>query len=568
MMMRVWAGLLSLLLLMFSTQSMALQLAEQLIYIPLTERKAPQTEFAARVLQPTDAIPLNHLRYELQFTFVIDEQPDEIQGIFIGMLAAYDAYWDGVLIGRSGVPAFEGIQEQVGPIDNLFYLPREHISAGKHTLRLVASSSFAQMHTEATAWALLGDYAFLSTIGLKRAIVPLVMSGAMLLLCFYMVTAYFSTGREMVSQLFCGIFCLILLLMMMTESWRGLVGYDYDWHGVRLQLVTVFSLFSALTLSLFSSYLFTISPRVRWLLFGGILLSFPIILLATASHDMRSLWLLLVGASCALIAISVAIKQKQRYARLMFVSLLCFLSPLLSGPMDFMDRYFFVSSSALIAFMLFVQTRVLRHKHEQLALSQQAQTRLELALLKKNLQPHFILNTLTAIEEWIEESPKTAVAFIQALADEFRTMATLSSKPLIHLSDEVAWCQSYLRVMGFRNNLDFTLDAPIVLPATQIPPGIVLTLIENAISHSVYRQGHVTFCLNQFIETSTNVLRFSSPVTQQATKALHTGLGNQYILARLTETFPDEWQFTAQLSGDRWVVEIRCPVRVSAGEKV
>ena len=33
-------------------------------------------------------------------------------------------------------------------------------------------------------------------------------------------------------------------------------------------------------------------------------------------------------------------------------------------------------------------------------------TRLRLELLKKNIQPHFIMNTLTSIMEWVETSPK------------------------------------------------------------------------------------------------------------------------------------------------------------------
>lgn len=552
----LFCGLIS----VFSVDSHAVQFSESVTYTPLDELENPLTQFSSQTLHPIDPIPLDKPRYSLTFTFESKKQPDTLQGVFIGMLGAYKAYWDGKLIGQNGVAAYQGYAEQAGKIDSIFYLPLEAMSAGEHTLHIVASSMNAKGQTEATAWAFVGDYGFLSTIGLKRAIVPLVMSGAMLLLFFYMIAAYFSAGREAVSQLFCGCFCLVLFLMMLTESWRGLVGYTYDWHGTRLQIVTLLTFVSALSLSLFSCFLFHINRHVRVKLISVLLASLPIILLSVDSYDMRSLLMLLAGAVVSLAAVGVAISAKQQYAKLMLVSLLIFLSPLALGPMDFMDRYFYVSSAALIAFMLFIQTRILRNKHEQLAQSQQAQIRLELELLKKNLQPHFLLNTLTAIEEWIEESPAMAVSFIQALADEFRTMSKLSSRPLIRLEEEVAWCENYLRVLGFRNGLTFELDAPLVLPTTQLPPGILLTLVENAISHSVYQQGQFKFSLEQRIDTSRNYLRFSSPVTQQATKALKTGLGNQYILARLTEAFPDEWQFSAELEGKLWVAELSFPV--------
>lgn len=563
-MQRQWLVIFCMVIGLFSVPSWALQLADKIQYIPLDDSAQPINQTATQLFGPTDQIPLEHPRYQLIFTFTIEKEPQSIQGLFIGMLAAYEMYWDEQLIGKSGQPAFHGKNEQPSNIDNIFYLPEALTTKGTHQLRLIASSNYAHGQTKSTAWAILGDYGFLSSIGLKRAIVPLVMSGAMLLLSFYMIGAYFSAGRENVSQLFCGCFCLVLFFMMITESWRGLVGYSYQWHFSRLQLVTLLSFISGLMLSLFSSFLFDIAKNIRLRLLAVQLFSVPIILLLIESHDMRSLLLLLSGALIALLAVIVAIRKKQPFAWLMFVSLMCFLSPLLLEPIDFMDRYFFVSSAALIAFMLFVQTRILRTKHEQLAISQLAQTRLELELLKKNLQPHFILNTLTAIEEWIEESPATAVEFIQALANEFRTMAKFSSRELIRLDEEVDWCKSYLKIMGFRGNLSFDLKAPLLLPAAQIPPGVLLTLVENAISHSVYKQGDILFSLDQSIDNGMNTLRFVSPITPQATKSLQTGLGSQYIFARLSEAFPEQWQFSADLVAQHWIVELSFPISLNA----
>ena len=55
--------------------------------------------------------------------------------------------------------------------------------------------------------------------------------------------------------------------------------------------------------------------------------------------------------------------------------------------------------------------------------AQLAAARLELELLKKNIQPHFLLNTLATIMETIEEGPKTAAALVESLAGEFRILA-------------------------------------------------------------------------------------------------------------------------------------------------
>src|SRR5205085_2260579 len=48
---------------------------------------------------------------------------------------------------------------------------------------------------------------------------------------------------------------------------------------------------------------------------------------------------------------------------------------------------------------------------------QHQKARLELEMLRRHLQPHFLMNTLTALSEWIEEDPKTAVKMIESLSD-------------------------------------------------------------------------------------------------------------------------------------------------------
>lgn len=539
------------------------QLANTIAYQSCDNTQQSPSNKLLKYYDATDALPLISPRYELTFTFDVKKSDAELQGIFIGMLGAYKAYWDGVFIGESGTIGLSAHDEVPGPIDNIFYIPKHLLAEGEHSLHLIVSSFHVSPSvSESAAWALLGDYAFLTTIGLKRAIVPLVMSGALLLLTFYLLGTYLSAGRETISQLYFCCFCFVLFLMMIVESWRGLVGYSYEWHSARLQLVTLLSFLSALSLTLFSGFLFPLVIRTRLGILTLLLVCSLFVMLSIESHDLRSFGLLLAGAVLSLFTAVIAIVGKQQYSRMLLISLMIFLSPAALDPMGFMDRYFFVSSAALIVFMLFIQTRILQQKHELLAQSQQTQMRLELELLKKNLQPHFILNTLTAVEEWIEESPPTAVQFIQALADEFRVMAKLSSQPLIRIDEEVAWCKSYLKVMGFRSNLSLELTANLIHPNAFIPPGILLTLVENAISHSVYREGRFQFELRQSLVGSSHALQFLSPVTRQAEKALKTGLGNQYILARLAESFPNEWQFVPILKEDFWVVDLTFPLQV------
>src|SRR3546814_12137163 len=89
------------------------------------------------------------------------------------------------------------------------------------------------------------------------------------------------------------------------------------------------------------------------------------------------------------------------------------------------------------------------------------------------------MNTLTALAGWIEESPRTAVRMVDALADEFRTLVDVSGRALIPLEDELALCRAHLEVMGFRRDQAFVLDARLDPDSPAVPPAVLHPLIEN-----------------------------------------------------------------------------------------
>src|SRR3546814_16789444 len=115
--------------------------------------------------------------------------------------------------------------------------------------------------------------------------------------------------------------------------------------------------------------------------------------------------------------------------------------------------------------------------------------RLELDLLKQHLKPHFLMNTLTALAGWIEESPHTAVRMVDALADEFRTLVDVSGRALIPLEDELALCREHLEVMGFRRAPAYVLDARLDPESTAVPPEVSLTLIRITFNQRTANRG-------------------------------------------------------------------------------
>jgi sensor histidine kinase YesM len=523
----------------------------------------PQTDRSQWQTYNFSGIPLTDKNFWVQVDFKIDTYSAQPLGVLVSILGSFDAYWDGEFIASNGVVGQDIESETPGLIDKIMLLPTHLTQVGTHTLSLrVSAHHNAPTLLFGSFWSLVTDYESLVQIPYKQASRPMVMSGALLLIALYSFLVYFKSFRQPSYPIF-SLLCLSILALTFAESWRGLWPYTYDWQIPRLIVVLGLSCFISLLLCLFfvCFFYFKRIERIAWV--SVTLVAQCGVIVWMDGYDNRSLYVFLIGIASSCGICLYALIQKQENALLMLGGMLLFIAPVSINTYSYMDQYFFISFGALIGLMLYTLAKAMRSKQQLLVQSQINASRLELELVKRNLQPHFILNTLTAIEEWIEDSPKTAVKFIQALADEFRFMAHMSAQPIIQIKDELGLCQSHLKVMGYRTNIQFSMVCDIELNEASIPPGILLTLLENALSHNLYQQGEVVFTLEQniFAEQSLQQLIFIAPITKKSSdKGINLGIGSQYIEARLTESFADKWDMQSCLNVNNWQVTLTFPL--------
>jgi signal transduction histidine kinase len=111
----------------------------------------------------------------------------------------------------------------------------------------------------------------------------------------------------------------------------------------------------------------------------------------------------------------------------------------------------------------------------------------QLRLLRAQIEPHFLFNTLGAVQQLAEQTaPKAAeltanlIVFLRACMSEMRSEQ-------IGLAEEFRLIQAYLEVMQARMGarLNFQLHLPDNLKAINVPSMMLLTLVENAIKHGI-----------------------------------------------------------------------------------
>ena len=130
-------------------------------------------------------------------------------------------------------------------------------------------------------------------------------------------------------------------------------------------------------------------------------------------------------------------------------------------------------------------------EREQIAV--ELRTRLseaQLEVLKGQLRPHFLFNTLNSISTLVHSDPASADRMVVQLADLLRASLETTGKHEIPLAEELALLERYVDIMRVRHEdrLTVTIRATPRARTALVPHFILQPLVENAIEHGIGRR--------------------------------------------------------------------------------
>ena len=112
----------------------------------------------------------------------------------------------------------------------------------------------------------------------------------------------------------------------------------------------------------------------------------------------------------------------------------------------------------------------------------------QLAALRRQIEPHFMFNTLHAIAGLVRGNRnEAAVSMIVGLSEFLRRSAENSHRSQVTLAEEVEYLQRYVDIqkVRFGERLQVSLDIPTELLRAQVPNLLLQPLVENAIKHGI-----------------------------------------------------------------------------------
>ncbi|MGL4574978.1 MAG: sensor histidine kinase [Burkholderiaceae bacterium] len=145
----------------------------------------------------------------------------------------------------------------------------------------------------------------------------------------------------------------------------------------------------------------------------------------------------------------------------------------------------------------------------------------QLKVLQVQIKPHFLFNTLAAMQHWVDSKDERAGPLLRNLTQFLRQSVQALDKPTVTVAEEFELVNSYLAIMTARMGarLTYTLTHAPEIAAQPIAPGMVLTLTENALEHGItpaLRGGHVDVTAGRdgahwWIEVTDTGVGFSEP---------------------------------------------------------
>jgi len=199
----------------------------------------------------------------------------------------------------------------------------------------------------------------------------------------------------------------------------------------------------------------------------------------------------------------------------------------------------------------------------------------KLQVLQAQVEPHFLFNTLSAVDYLIETDPARASQMQKKLITYLRGALPQMREEASTLGRELRLIRAYLDLIKMRveERLEVEIAVPESLESAQFPPMMLQSLVENAIKHGIEPKpegGRVTVgakVLNGqlWVEVRDSGVGIVDPDKLEAPTS-GTGLGLQNIRERLAMLYPGKGRLTL-MSDDRMGTVVRIGVPYQAEQE-
>ena len=183
----------------------------------------------------------------------------------------------------------------------------------------------------------------------------------------------------------------------------------------------------------------------------------------------------------------------------------------------------------------------------------------ELALLKSQLNPHFLFNTINNIDVLIGTDATRASLYLNKLSDILRFMLYETQTEQIPLRRELEYIDKYLALQKIRSaHPDYIRYSVEGDPGNWlISPMLLISYIENAFKHAEsFKSGNAIIIRVVILPERLYFYCENKYRTNKTEKKDHSGLGNELLRKRLDLLYPGIYRLTITDKDETYIVEL------------
>ena len=389
-----------------------------------------------------------------------------------------------------------------------------------------------------------------------------VLGGGYLIIALYYLLLFINQWRDYPKLIF-SVLCFLFFGLLWMEYLKFYYNYPYYFHYFRLWLIGLLTFCIAFLVPLlltihfnFSKWYYWVGAQVVLLIYNTFEYEFGQDLAAQRASQM------MLGMSLGIALYAGYLKRKGSWIILTALLLVVWINYFVSYGFNYLrfnyDINLFIGFTVLVVAFLYLLAQKDKEQRQAYEASLLRSARLQNELLKRHIQPHFIMNTLTSVMEWIEMSPKKSITFIETLAAEFEILNDIADQKLIFIQQEIDLCKRHLEVMSYRKEIQYLWEDEGVALNEKIPPAVLHTIVENGITHNIPQpDGAFVFRLG-FEDTAkhkkytlTTIARVKNTKVSE-----REGTGFKYIRSRLQESYGNRWKLESKPVGEGWQTSI------------
>ena len=229
--------------------------------------------------------------------------------------------------------------------------------------------------------------------------------------------------------------------------------------------------------------------------------------------------------------------------------------------------YFILYGTVLaVGSMLDSRQRLAQQQTEAARLSEQL-SKAQLSVLRHQIEPHFLFNSLNAIAGLVRENRNDdAVSMIAGLSDFLRRILKDSHRQEVPLAEEMDFLQGYLDVqkVRFADRLHLSVDVPQELLVAQVPNLILQPMVENAVKHGIAKcaqGGTIRIRASRLNAMLTLSIFNDGPSLTADWETTGSGIGISNVRTRLRSLYGDSFDLRLQNQDNGVEVSVSVPFR-------